>query len=277
MGSWYKVTKKINGRLYDYWQRTERHGRSVKTFNKYIGPASHFTPAAISAQLVQVETKIAQTATRTRGDGLTERDRENRLFELYTERDRWSTLQRGRWVTADNRHVETKQFPRTGRPFTVDEVNEYKAHLNADPRYADYKEARTALDEEAKPIHQMPYGSDRDAAIKAFREKESALSKKFEPIDEEALRKYHNREPVATNTTTIMVSVDSIDDAYDASDESELRVINEMASQLRKGAKFPPIKLDQDGNVIDGFHRLEANALAGIEKIEVITITRLPT
>ena len=22
MGSWYRVTKKINGRLYDYWQRT---------------------------------------------------------------------------------------------------------------------------------------------------------------------------------------------------------------------------------------------------------------
>jgi hypothetical protein len=23
---WYRVTKKINGRLYDCWQRTERHG-----------------------------------------------------------------------------------------------------------------------------------------------------------------------------------------------------------------------------------------------------------
>jgi hypothetical protein len=39
VGSWYRVTKKINGRLYDYWQRTYRVGRSVKTENKYIGPA----------------------------------------------------------------------------------------------------------------------------------------------------------------------------------------------------------------------------------------------
>src|SRR5262245_23103471 len=40
MGNWYRVTKKIHGRYYDYWQRTERHGRSVKTFNKYIGPTT---------------------------------------------------------------------------------------------------------------------------------------------------------------------------------------------------------------------------------------------
>ena len=40
MSSWYRVTKRINGRLYDYWQRTYRVGKSVKTENKYIGPAS---------------------------------------------------------------------------------------------------------------------------------------------------------------------------------------------------------------------------------------------
>jgi hypothetical protein len=40
VGSWYRVTKKINGRLYDYWQRTKRVGKSVKTENKYIGPAA---------------------------------------------------------------------------------------------------------------------------------------------------------------------------------------------------------------------------------------------
>jgi len=40
MGNFYKVTKNINGRLYDYWQRTTRVGKSVKTENKYIGPAS---------------------------------------------------------------------------------------------------------------------------------------------------------------------------------------------------------------------------------------------
>jgi hypothetical protein len=40
VGSWYRVTKKINGRLYDYWQRTYRIGKSVKTENKYIGPTA---------------------------------------------------------------------------------------------------------------------------------------------------------------------------------------------------------------------------------------------
>lgn len=39
MGNWYRVSKKIHGRFYDYWQRTERHGQQVKTFNKYIGPS----------------------------------------------------------------------------------------------------------------------------------------------------------------------------------------------------------------------------------------------
>ena len=41
MGNWYRVTKCINGRLYDYWQRTYRVGKSVKTENKYIGPTSN--------------------------------------------------------------------------------------------------------------------------------------------------------------------------------------------------------------------------------------------
>ena len=37
---WYKVTKTINGRKYLYWQKTYRVGRTVKTLNKYIGPAT---------------------------------------------------------------------------------------------------------------------------------------------------------------------------------------------------------------------------------------------
>jgi hypothetical protein len=40
MGNWYRVTKRINGRLYVYLQRTYRVGKSVKTENKYIGPAT---------------------------------------------------------------------------------------------------------------------------------------------------------------------------------------------------------------------------------------------
>jgi hypothetical protein len=49
MGNWYKVTKRINGRLYDYWQRTERHGKSTKTFNKYIGRSGSGSAATITA------------------------------------------------------------------------------------------------------------------------------------------------------------------------------------------------------------------------------------
>jgi hypothetical protein len=46
MGNWYKVKKRINGRLYYYWQRTQCVGGSVKTENKYIGPASGSALAA---------------------------------------------------------------------------------------------------------------------------------------------------------------------------------------------------------------------------------------
>jgi hypothetical protein len=34
------VVKTINGRQYLYWQKTYRVGSSVKTLNKYIGPAN---------------------------------------------------------------------------------------------------------------------------------------------------------------------------------------------------------------------------------------------
>jgi hypothetical protein len=44
---WYRVTKKINGRFYDYWQRTYRVGKAVKTENKYIGPASRSAAPAL--------------------------------------------------------------------------------------------------------------------------------------------------------------------------------------------------------------------------------------
>ena len=37
---WYRVTKNIHGRKYLYWQKTYRAGGSVRTLNKYIGPAS---------------------------------------------------------------------------------------------------------------------------------------------------------------------------------------------------------------------------------------------
>jgi hypothetical protein len=48
MGSWYRVTKRINGRLYDYWQRTYRVGKSVKTENRYIGPTGRTTTSSLA-------------------------------------------------------------------------------------------------------------------------------------------------------------------------------------------------------------------------------------
>jgi hypothetical protein len=40
MGDRYRVTKRINGRLSVYLQGTYRVGKSVRTENKYIGPAT---------------------------------------------------------------------------------------------------------------------------------------------------------------------------------------------------------------------------------------------
>lgn len=49
MNGFYRVTKKINGHLYDYWQRTKRIGKSMKTENVYIGPARTTTASAGSS------------------------------------------------------------------------------------------------------------------------------------------------------------------------------------------------------------------------------------
>jgi hypothetical protein len=47
--NWYRVTKTIRGRKYDYWQKTYRVGRSVKTLNKYIGPTGrHALPISVN-------------------------------------------------------------------------------------------------------------------------------------------------------------------------------------------------------------------------------------
>jgi hypothetical protein len=61
MGQWYKVTKKIHGRLYDYWQRTERQGKRVKTFNKYIGPHTRSTVVSIDGSTIAAPRILAQS------------------------------------------------------------------------------------------------------------------------------------------------------------------------------------------------------------------------
>ena len=61
---WYKVTKRINGRFYDYWQRTYRVGKSVKTENKYIGPAGSGSPSSsgTTCTATKVETLPQKTS-----------------------------------------------------------------------------------------------------------------------------------------------------------------------------------------------------------------------
>ena len=60
---WYRVVKTINGRRYLYWQKTYRVGRSVKTLNKYIGPAtgavSAFAPPASGSSFFPDSEKYA--------------------------------------------------------------------------------------------------------------------------------------------------------------------------------------------------------------------------
>jgi hypothetical protein len=53
--SWYRVTKKIRGRLYDYWQRSIRVGKQVKTENRYIGPTSAVIAAGSTTPDTPVE------------------------------------------------------------------------------------------------------------------------------------------------------------------------------------------------------------------------------
>ena len=60
MGNWYRVTKRINGRLYDYWQRTYRVGKAVKTENQYIGPARCMTLSVGSIKMATQLKKGAQ-------------------------------------------------------------------------------------------------------------------------------------------------------------------------------------------------------------------------
>jgi hypothetical protein len=59
MRDWYRVTKTIRNRYYDYWQRTERHGRSVKTFNKYIGPAGSGSKSSASPSIIKLPGALA--------------------------------------------------------------------------------------------------------------------------------------------------------------------------------------------------------------------------
>ena len=97
----------------------------------------------------------------------------------------------------------------------------------------------------------------------------SSLSEGESQLIQEA-RKYKSAEEFI-GSKSIEKNVSDIQDSYDPIDEKERQVINQMASDLKKGAKFPPIVVDESGNIIDGLHRIEAYRQAGIEKIPTIT------
>jgi hypothetical protein len=103
---WYRVTKKINGRLYDYWQRTYRDGKSVKTENRYIGPSgkggtvASMTSAAPRREPLyagQFEIPIATTsaAEQRKPRNLRELKKEKKAILLAAEfnSDAFSTVQ----------------------------------------------------------------------------------------------------------------------------------------------------------------------------------------
>lgn len=77
---WYRVTKNINGRLYDYWQRTERQGKNVKTFNKYIGPHKSII---INSAIISAPRTLAQSLDGVR----TVRDIEREIASIQSEID----------------------------------------------------------------------------------------------------------------------------------------------------------------------------------------------
>jgi hypothetical protein len=87
MGNWYKVTKSINGCLYDYWQRTTRIGKSVKTENKYIGPAHRGAPLSPSTYSATAPTTPEDVMGHLLGSSSTGRKPGN-LHELKREKKR---------------------------------------------------------------------------------------------------------------------------------------------------------------------------------------------
>ncbi len=100
--------------------------------------------------------------------------------------------------------------------------------------------------------------------------KESEISNKISSKLAEEAKQYKTKEEFI-KAKSIEKNVDDIQDSYEPNSESEKQVINQMESDLKKGANFPPIILDEKGNVVDGLHRLEAYRQAGIDKIPTIT------
>src|SRR5262245_34456283 len=86
---WYRVTKKIKGRLYDYWQPTYRVGKSVKTENRYIGPSTKrggFTTTSASASPQRESLYAGQFEIPIVGSSTSEQHEPRSIRELKREK-----------------------------------------------------------------------------------------------------------------------------------------------------------------------------------------------
>ena len=77
-------------------------------------------------------------------------------------------------------------------------------------------------------------------------------------------------EQIKASATTIARDKIIVDETlYPRYNESPA-TITAYAEQMRGGAQFPPVKINQDNKLIDGKHRLEAYDLNGIKQIPFI-------
>lgn len=74
---------------------------------------------------------------------------------------------------------------------------------------------------------------------------------------------------VALSRTTMNRTAIRVDEALYPRNKETRQLASEYAEAKRAGAKFPPIRVDQHGRLIDGMHRLLADDLNGVTQIEV--------
>lgn len=60
-----------------------------------------------------------------------------------------------------------------------------------------------------------------------------------------------------------------VDEVLYPRNKKSQQLASQYAEAKRAGAKFPPIKVDQHGRLIDGWHRLLADDINGVKQIEV--------
>lgn len=74
---------------------------------------------------------------------------------------------------------------------------------------------------------------------------------------------------VTTGIVTMNRAAIRVDEALYPRHDQAKQVAAQYAEAKRAGAKFPPIRVDQHGRLIDGLHRLMADDINGVTQIEV--------